>query len=210
MESPRARRMGERVADALVRVGFAPDDVSRVGRAYDEAIRPRETGQSALSSDRHPAFLHPGRTVLILIDDVGERNPRVLAAAALSESRDRALRVPEDRVMGWDVEAARLRSQIPETPWTLDGGEAEDREDADGALLEALVSCSEEVRRIALAEGLDQIRHAHLWEEPRDRARAVDLTRRVFAPMAERVDPTLARRYRWWERRVGPALSRGT
>lgn len=204
MESPRARRMGDRVADALVRSGFRPDQVDRVGRAYAQAIRRRETGESALPSDRHRSFLHPGRTILILLDDTGEDRVPVLAAAALTESRDTVLRVPRERVIEWDEEVARIRDEIPEVDWA-----AGDRTDADAVLLEELVVCTDAVRRIALAEALDQIRHAHQWEKGPDRARAAELTSKVFAPAAERTHPTLARRFRWWERRVAPALSGG-
>lgn len=204
MESPRARRMGDRVAEALVRAGRSSEQVSRIGRAYTEAILAREGGDAALPSDRHPAFLHPGRTILILLDDLDEDRPVALAAAALAESRDIPLRVSFDQARGWDEEAARLQEELPEVPWR-----AVDREDADAVLLEELVTAPTQVRRIALAEALDQIRHAHLWERPGDRARAAELTRRVFAPTAERTHPTLARRFRWWERRVAPALSRG-
>lgn len=204
MESERARRMADRVVEALARAGLDAGEAERVRIAYADAIRWREAAASALDSDRHPAFLHPGRTVLILADDVVESNPAVLAAAALTETRDRPLRVPDDRATGEDEEALGWRREVPPVPWRAEEGGP----DGVDGLLEALVTGPVEVQRIVLAEALDHVRHAHLWTGEEERARAAELTSRVFVPLAARVDTTLSRRYRWWERRVGSVLAR--
>jgi (p)ppGpp synthase/HD superfamily hydrolase len=54
------------------------------------------------------------------------------------------------------------------------------------------------VQRIALAERLDQLRHAHLWPDPERRRRAHQEALSVYSPLAERASPKLARRYAWW------------
>ena len=53
----------------------------------------------------------------------------------------------------------------------------------------------EEVQRIALAERLDHLRHAHLWTDRARQRAAHDVALRIYAPVAERVHPTMARRY---------------
>ena len=65
-------------------------------------------------------------------------------------------------------------------------------------LAERLLLAEPEVQLIAVAERLDQLRHAHLWNDL-ERARsahrvAVD----VYAAIAERVHAKLSRRYDWW------------
>jgi hypothetical protein len=75
-------------------------------------------------------------------------------------------------------------------------------EDEEG-LAEALVTASDPVPVIALAEYLDQLRHLRLWADPeRVRARAATASR-ILVPFAARVHPVLARRFEWWARRVG-------
>jgi hypothetical protein len=79
-------------------------------------------------------------------------------------------------------------------------------------LAERLLIADPAVQLIAVAERLDQLRHAHLWNDPARARAAHDLAVRVYAAIAERVDATLSRRYDWWCRmferkhlRKGPA-----
>jgi hypothetical protein len=138
--------------------------------------------------------------VLILLEDVAEIDPRVLAVGALTESRRDELRLDSERVERLLAPSqVRMRSTLGDlsegTQWWR-------------ALppLGWVVTAPPPVQRIALAEALDQIRHAHLWSSLEDRRRAVAIARRVMHPLATRVDDVLARRYDWWLRRVGPAL----
>lgn len=200
----RGRRMGERVLRTARKAGLGPAEVEGVSRAYRIAMAPRDPDRGGLPSEDHPAYLHPGRTALILLEDVGERDPEVIAAGILAESRDLRLRV-EPR----DVEALGLAkagvwwSALPAPDW----GDARDS-DRDLALLEALVVAPVPVQRIVLAEALDQVRHAHLWRSRAQRRRARELVEGVFGPLAPRVDPVLDRRFTWWRRRVAPGIER--
>jgi hypothetical protein len=167
----------------------------------------REAGENALPSDQHPAFLHPGRTVLILLGDFEEYDPRLLAAGALAESRDLELRLsPEVASEALETEAGAFEiwESLPSIQWHSSGNLP--TSDVDAALLEELVLAPGEVQRVAMAEALDHLRHAHLWESSEERRRAATLAREVFEPLSSRVHPTLERRLRWWLRRVSPKL----
>jgi len=174
------------------------------------AMRARESGPHALPSDQHPAYLHPGRTVLILLQDLKESQASVLAAAALSESRDTPLRVDLDVARDLlDERGLRTWSALPVVDWRgkthgteTDGGP----DDGDQELLEALVTAEESVVKIALAEALDHLRHAHLLPDMNERVRAAALAEEVFVPVAARVHSVLERRLNWWTRRVGRVL----
>lgn len=156
------------------------------------AMKPR---RRELDDERDPLFLHPGRTALILLLDVGAADPRLLGASLLVDTARPELE-PDDGVVigavgGADLaeDLLGLRRKVPRPP--------------DPRLTEELVSASEDVRLLALAERLDHLRHAHL--EP-DREVRKELHRRaseVYAPVAERTHAILARRYAWWCRMFG-------
>jgi len=206
IEGTRGRRMGERVVRAARKAGLDPSAVDRVARAHRLGMAPREPGRGGLPSEQHPAYLHPGRTALILLQDVGERDPRVLAVGLLAESRELELRVDPEEVEAFGgPEFAAWWRALPMPDWrgSGDGDALPDEE-----LLEALVLAPEPIQRVALAEALDQVRHAHLWASPEERRRARELVEGVFGPVAPRVDPVLDRRFAWWRRRVGPGLDR--
>ncbi|MEJ2679722.1 MAG: hypothetical protein P8174_11725, partial [Gemmatimonadota bacterium] len=82
--------MARRVERELRRSGLAGEGVSRVLDAYREAMAPRV----AALEDHHPDFLHPARTVLVLLLDAGVRDAVLLSAAAFCESHRPALAVP--------------------------------------------------------------------------------------------------------------------
>ncbi|HEX6589076.1 MAG TPA: hypothetical protein VF039_08640 [Longimicrobiales bacterium] len=124
----------------------------------------------------HFETLHPARTLLILLDDCAVTDPELLAAAATIESEHPTLR-PAAR------HAIAARVPLPDV--------------AGDALLEELVAADPPVRLIALAERLDHARHLHL----RERALHAGFHRgigEVYAPVAARTHPRLARRYDWW------------
>jgi hypothetical protein len=211
--------MAERVARAAADSGADAEGVEHVLRAYVEAMRPREA--SGLPED-DPDFLRPGRTVLILVEDVKEQDARVLAVGAMAESRRDDLRLGAEEAAlvlasGENPgEALAWWRALPALGWkgVHFVGRADGRSDEseigghDDRLLEDLVIAPLPVQRVALAEGLDQIRHAHLWSSASDRLRAAVLARRVLHPLAARVDGVLERRYEWWLRRVGSTFER--
>jgi hypothetical protein len=194
--------MEERVVRAATDRGVTPDGIARLVESHRAAMEPREAAAANLTSDQDPEYLHPGRVSLILLTDLGEVDPDVLAAGACAESRVPALRIPTGVAQGVLGEAAFAHWRaLPDLDWacTAELGHAE--------LLEGLVTASGAVQKIALAEALDQIRHAHLWTDSTTRAQAAHLAKEVLAPAASRVHPVLERRFNWWVRRVGESFS---
>jgi hypothetical protein len=179
--------MAERVVRTAHGTATPARSLPLLGRAHALAMEPR----LRLRIDGHaPDFLHPGRSALILLLDVGEADPGVLAAAMLTESERPELRVSRERIVealapeGDESVVADVARWVAEVP--LPG---------DDDLVERLVIAEPEVQRVALAERLDQLRHAHLWGDV-ERMRAVHaLAEAVYAPFAVRVHPRLAHRF---------------
>jgi hypothetical protein len=168
-------------------------DSTLLERAFERAMVPR---MDRLDDDHDPRFLHPGRTALILMDDVGFADPEGLAAAILSET--------ESPDLACGPEASRPDDPEP-LGYALAQAHRIPRMEDEEELAEALVTAPEPIPVIALAEYLDQLRHLRLWADPaRVRARG-DTASRILVPFAGRVHPVLARRFEWWVRRVGPA-----
>lgn len=190
----RGTAMAASVVRAARTVGVPAEGIPLISRAHALAMRPRV---AAFDDDHHPLFLHPGRTVLVLLRDVGCLDPLTLAAAVLVESEDEALRVP-----GAEAEAlagpavADLLARVP-----LSG-----RED----LAEALVTADETVRFVALAERLDHLRHAHLRDAPAGWGPAILAeAEAVYGPVAHRTHPRLAQRYDHWCRAFRRRMAMG-
>lgn len=157
--------------------------------AFHRAMGPRF---ARLDDDHDPRFLHPGRTALILLEDVGETDPNALASAILAETESPSLRCAAEPLED-DSPALRMALAVAHGLPGLDTGEA---------LAELLVTAPDPIPAIALAEYLDQLRHLRLWGDA-DRVRARgEVAADVLVPLADRVHPVLARRFRWWVRRV--------
>jgi (p)ppGpp synthase/HD superfamily hydrolase len=169
------------------------DGIRHLSRAHALAMEPRA---AALSSDRHPLFLHPGRTVLILLRDVGCTDAAILSASALLESEDLHLRVPDDRVR--DLLPNRVAALIAAVP--MPGAQS---------LSYDLVTADEDVRLLALAERLDHLRHAHLRDTDASWRAAVHAqARAVYLPVAQRTHARLAQRYEHWCRTFARRVER--
>ncbi len=191
----RALRMGGRVERAAEERGLSARGVRRLSHALEVAMEPR---RRLLPDDHDPRYLHPARVVLILLEDVGCVDSTALAAAALVESRDWDLRVPAREILrAVDPDVARFRQTVP-VPEAGQGAET---------IVEALVLAPRRAQLVALAERLDHLRHLHLASaadgHPEEAARLAKEARDVYLPLAERVDATLHRRFRWWCERVG-------
>ncbi len=186
--------MAASVARAARSFGVDAPGIGLVGRAHAVAMAPRVR---ALDDDHHPLYLHPGRTVLILLRDALVTDPVVLAAAAVTESEDVVFRIAGEEVgrsVGEDV--ARLVAEVP----------MPDTE----TLAEALVMADERVRLVALAERLDHARHAHLREADDAWRRALhEQVGAVYLPVAERTHERIAQRYRHWWRAFARRLGDG-
>jgi hypothetical protein len=178
--------MARRLRRALRQEALGDDEEARVIQAFQRAM---EIRHRLLPSEDDPRYLHPGRVALILLGDLKETASGVLEAGVLAETRDLDL-------------GAQGAPQLPIPDWGLGGG----RELTDDDLLEALLTLPPGERRVAMAEALDHLRHAHLWPSRGQQARAAALAEGVFLPLAPRVHPVLERRLRWWVRRVGPRL----
>ena len=180
----RALAMSASVVKASRSIGLEHDALDLVQRAHDLAMRPRV---DLLEDDHHSAYLHPGRTVLILIRDVGHSHAASLAVSALLESESESLRVASSQVeseIGEQV--ARALAEIP--------GPGDER------LVERLVLLPVTSRLAALAERLDQLRHAHLHPDQKWWAAIHEEATRAWLPVAERTHERVAQRYRHWHR----------
>lgn len=176
--------MGGRVVRTAQEVGVDAEGVALIERVHRVAM----TARDAQTDDQHhPEYLHPGRSALILLQDLGETDPLTLAASLVVDSMSPAWTPTDDKVD--DERLNEIRRSIP----------------MSGAvdLAERLVVGDDRVRRVALAERLDHLRHAHLWADMEARRRAHDEAVAVYAPVADRTHPDLSRRYAWWCRMFG-------
>ncbi len=183
LDVQRGRAMAHSVTRAARTAGVLEHGVEVIGRAHALGMEPR----LATVDEHAAAYLHPGRSVLVLLRDVGALRPEVLAAAAVHESETPALRVPLERVrdeLGNDVAAVVESIPLP----------------GDERLAERLVLLGREPRLAALAERLDHLRHAHLREDPAWWRSVYAEAAEVWLPVAERTHPRIADRYRHWHR----------
>lgn len=175
----RADAMAVRLAAAARARGVDEAGAAHVVRAFELAVRRRGL------AEEDPDHLHPGRTVLILLEDGAVRDRTVLAAGALVDAAN-----PARAIAGAEIEravGAEERALVAAVP----------DPDAADELLERLLVATEEVRLLALADRLDLVRHLHA-RPPAEWAETHALTRTAYLPVAERTAPTLARRLRWW------------
>ena len=146
--------------------------------------------------DHHPAFLHPGRSALVLLHDVVELPEEAIPLAVLHESEDDDLRAPGgciDSAGGREIHAALATLPLP----------------GDEDLTEHLVLLPRPAVLAALAERLDQLRHLHLRPDLQDRwVGAHEEVGRAWLPVAERTDPRLTRRFTHWHRTFARRLRR--
>jgi len=185
----RATAMAASLTKAAHRVGTPPEGIYWLSRAHALAMAPR---LEQLGDDHHPAYLHPGRSALVLIRDAEVSDALTLAGAVVLETRDDALRMSTDLVDRLGPELSELVAAVPRP-----GGDS---------LTERLVTASNEVRLAALAERLDHLRHEHLREE-RDHWRELhDEVGSVWWPVAKRTHAKLATRYAHWHRTFAKRL----
>lgn len=177
--------MARSLAAAARTHGSSEADVATLGRGFTLAMRPR---LQELADDHHPAYLHPGRSPLILLRDVGPVDVSVLVVASLHESLDDHLRVPAESVEA-ELGGAALRAiqSIPRP--------------GDERLVERLVTLGPGLSLAALAERLDHLRHLHVRDDLMDvwadtYAEALE----AWLPFARRTHPKLATRYAHWAR----------
>ena len=173
--------MAEKLATYATRAGVL--DVDLITDAYHIAVRPR---LAFLPDVFHPDVLHPARTILILLEDTDCRDSRVLAAAALTETLEPAMRVGAEDVGALGSDVAQMVAAVP-SPLDV----------SEDTLAEALVTADQDAALIAVAERLDHARHLHMRE--RDLwAPYHALTVSIYLPLAARLSAELTRRLERW------------
>ena len=174
--------MSDRVERTALAAGVDRSGRDLIGAAIRTAMVPR---LAAIDDDHDIDYLHPGRTVIILLDDVGLADPVALAAASLLDTRLDDLEAP-DREISEHVSpaVAAFRNAVPRS--------------SSGTLLEDLLASEPDVVLVALAERLDQVRHAHLWGNLSEARAAHQEASGVYLKMAERTHARLAARYTSW------------
>jgi (p)ppGpp synthase/HD superfamily hydrolase len=182
-EPDRAEAMARRLQRTTALAGLDESGRRGVEAAFRAAMEPRIR---LLPDDHHPAYLHPARTVLILLSDLGIRDPAVLAAGALCETLDPHLATPSAAAA--TAAGPRAAALLRQVPAPASAGER---------LLESLVTADAAALLVALAERLDHARHLHL-RDAADHAPLHHQTCAVYLPLAARAHPVLDRRYRWW------------
>jgi (p)ppGpp synthase/HD superfamily hydrolase len=181
-EHPRAVAMAMRLARTARRAGVADDDAERLSRALFAALDYRA---SAIDDPEDPAFLHPARNALILLDDLGVADPDVLIAATLLDAEQPALMPsPETAVAIGGPRAAALLAAVP-LPANAE------------SLAEDLLTCDDASRLLALADRLDFVRHLHLVVHD-DARGAHALTCSVYLPIAQHSHARLGQRFASW------------
>ena len=186
----RAGHLARSVAEALRAAGIVGSPADLVMRSFAVAMEPR---LRFLDDEHHPAYLHPGRSALILLRDVGPSAEDALALAAIHESADETLRVETERVR------AELGDRLADARLSLPLPGAED-------LLERLIVLDAEGRLAALAERLDQLRHLHLRGGSQHWPSIYEETRLIWLPVACRTHPVLGRRFGHWVRTFAKRL----
>jgi len=195
-DTDRANAMAVSVAKAARRVGVPETSLDVLSRAHALAMAPR---LERLDDDHHAAYLHPGRSVLILIRDAGVDDALTLCGAAVLETRDTDLRIDQATLDRLGDALVALVASVPHP--------------GDERLAERLVTLPYAARMAALSERLDHLRHEHLRNEssPGDASGWPGLHAEVGAvwlPVAERSHPQLAQRYAHWHRTFEKRLSR--
>ncbi len=192
-DTDRGAAMAMSVMKAARAHGLPPDGIDLLSRAHALAMKPRV---DALDDDHHPVYLHPGRSMLVLLRDVGPLPADVLASAAVHDTEDDDLRVP------WATVRETLGDEVADIVESLPLP-------GDERLTERLVILDEGPRLAALAERLDHLRHAHLREDPAWWRAIHEEVGATWLPVAERTNARLATRYRHWHRTFGRRLTRG-
>ncbi|MBR9989028.1 MAG: hypothetical protein KFH98_04685 [Gemmatimonadetes bacterium] len=172
----RAQAMLERVTSEA-RAVLDEADTAILRGALAESLTLRD---DRVEDDHDPRYLHPARTIRILIADGNCRSLDALAAAAFVDTVDPALVPP--------APVTKLRTIANSVPRPAHVGEE---------LLERLVTADVDTGLIAVAERLDHARHLHLRSDMDWRSFHVEV-RSAYIPAARRFSALIARRLERW------------
>jgi (p)ppGpp synthase/HD superfamily hydrolase len=174
--------MSVRVEQTAQTAGVDNSGRHLIRSAIEAAMAPR---LAVIDDDHDHDYLHPGRTVVILLDDVGLFDPVALAAACLLDTRRLELEAPDDEISAHvSPDVTAFRNAVPRS--------------GSDTLLEDLLASEPDVVLVALAERLDQVRHAHLWGNVPEARAAHKEASEVYRRMAARTHAQLAARYSSW------------
>ena len=190
--------MQGRLGGVLASAGLAPKDADLAIDSFRMAVHLRG---ACLTEENDHRFLHPARSLLVLLEDGGERRPDLLAAAPLVESLEPDLVGGVAAVAPEPIQA--VLAGLPALPGGLGGTAAPDSE---ALWLEGLVLAEPGIQRLILSEALDQLRHLHLRPDGSFRNRVLRRAEGFLVPLAHRVGGKLDRRMGWWWSRVGQRL----
>jgi hypothetical protein len=172
----RAQSMIERVT-VEARAVLPAADANVVRGALAESLEHRD---AIVPDDHDTRYLHPARTIRILIADGECRSVDALAAAAFVDTVDPSL-VP--------------RAPIPTLRAIVDAVPRPDRDAEE--LLERIVTADFDVGLVTVAERLDHARHLHLRHDLAWRPFHTQV-RSVYIPSARRFSAPIARRFERW------------
>ena len=135
-----------------------------------------------------PYVVHPLRVALILAEERGMTDPELLATALLHD-------VLEDSSVTFGQLRDVVGEQVAEWVRALSKPPADQQAKAarDAAYFSALLEAPREVRLVKLADRLDNLRFAHLRQDPTWSRAYREETRRWLLPLGERTDRWFAR-----------------
>ncbi len=183
--------MRQRVIDRLSAEPLSRGQIEMVDAALTASLGHRD---ALLADDHDIDALHPGRTVLILVDDARMVDAELLATAALLESVRLDMRVPAGLRV---ATGAGWASRGMPTPLDVSVDD----------LVEAMLALTGDELDVVLAERLDHARHLHL--RPRGEwASGLAIEEGVYLGLASRRGGLLGRRYERWHRAFSARIAR--
>jgi (p)ppGpp synthase/HD superfamily hydrolase len=178
--------MAERIRRTAREIGIPKHGVDLLAMVHERAMDPR---LATISDDHDPAYLHPGRTAAILMDDLAMVDADWIAAAMLVDTGRPDLEATGDALR-----------ELPDL--VIERSRAVPRPGSE-TLVEDLLALEPVALNVALAERLDQLRHIHLWDDSERAAQVYRHAVETYSVIAVRGHPKLVRRYAWWTRTFG-------
>ncbi|HUW10899.1 MAG TPA: HD domain-containing protein [Anaerolineae bacterium] len=161
---------------AHVEQHLSVDECATVQRAL-ELARTSHAGQRR--DDGTPYFMHPLRTTIILIRDLGLRDATTICAALLHDA------VEDQESLSADYIHRSIGPEVAEVVEVLTKPRVHSRchSDVNTVYFPRLRAASEQVRSIKLADRLDNIRDLPNSRDPSKRSRMIDETRGFYVPL---------------------------
>jgi GTP pyrophosphokinase len=174
-----------RLKEALSRA-LPPGEMRRVRRAVAVARRAHE-GQSR--DDGAPYLVHPLRTALILVEELGVAEPDALCAAILHDVLE------DDKALTADTLRDEFGPRVAEMVTTLTKPTKAEgsREAVNREYFPRVARAGLATRLVKLADRLDNTRDLARCPDPAKRHRKLDETRSFYLAMVEQLEDAAAR-----------------